>query len=63
MIEVGVRQQDQIDVWELRSLQRRRDQPFDAYRHRAHSDAAAVRQNRIGEDREPVHLEQHCAVA
>jgi len=63
MIEMGVREQNQIDMRKLRPKQRGRHYPFQANRHRPHSNAATIAEYRIGEDHAAVNLQEHRAVA
>ena len=63
MIEMRMRQQDQIDVRQLRPQQRGRHHPFQPHRYRAHTDAAAIAEDGVGEYGESIQLEQHGAMA
>ena len=63
MIEMCVRQQDQIDVRQIMARSRGSHQPLQAHGDRTHADAAALAQHRIGQDGESIQLQQHGAVA
>ena len=63
MVHVRVREQDDVDLRQLGDGERGLHQALEAERHRAHADAGARAEDRVGEDRNAIDLEQHGGVA
>ena len=62
MVEVGVREQNEIDFWELPDGESRVDEAFGAEGSKDEIDAAARAEDGVGEDSEAIDLDKCCRV-
>ena len=62
MIEVCVREQHEIDSWQVRNFKRGRGQPFRADREARQANSDPWKQRRIGQDVDPEKVDQNSRV-
>ena len=57
MIQVRVREKDEIDRWKRRGVERRRYQAFQTNSKTSHADAAAISEHRVRENRDAIQFQ------